>query len=952
MSGTIDELDKKFVQLLFPRYLREQPISYYLWMLYMDKRSIFRSKNLIDSNNNFSQDDGLSKSISQQLEEPVNSNLSGRLTYEVKKDIWRRLNQLNVTGTLSFDSINDMYLIEVYKYFFPGSFNDTFDLTGNEYQLASPFRRKPKGLNEASITSRVRNELDAEIESDFSMFDENDEDEEEEGVEDDEEDDDEDEDDTDNATTTEHNDSTDPRSNAFFNVLPNHNNNNQADVIHYGNGDINDNDELEQSPSKSREISKSVIPPDEPSVDMHYSSSSKDEILKRPRDNPYPQLFYSKLGFFLPFKWVLPPSDRINISDDGFNNLSVLPNLQSYISDKTPTSPNSSINRLKNNSKNEDFSATWANHFIPANKIGIYYYEVQILNSNNVTTLQSSNIVVGFKYWGVKVGDESIERKSNTDILSSNDGLRTQTNTGRLGNSTTTSNIIPTIQRRRSSFLEPELIREVVNDNVEVETKTDLDEDFMGYSGIDGNVVSGAEHKNYATPFGHGDVIGCGINYVNGTIFFTKNGIMLGTAFNECHDCNFIPYIALKPYHSVKTNFGLFEEFVFDIDKYLTEWKSKCYENIFGSLDTPDVLTEYGSILPTKNDSNSDMEDDNVDIVDADMKNEESLSEKEGSNNISNGKNDEYGSGTPIKRNGKSFSGLFDDSDEESMEYLAKEFRYDENLKKLIKPDDPLINKLNSKDGSLNASLNTMINEYLIHEGLIDVAKGFLSDLKSDCIDIGDNSKELDVIAYNERQIIGEEKNLRVRQELRRLISERNVSKCIECIDTNLPELLNNDIELFFELKKAQYILMIKGIKEKLYSIEQVIEEGQKLTKQFIYPDNDMIQNEEIKEKFKEEINNISSLLAYEDPLKEAPEELAIYLLPDYVHERLFQIINNRILKYLQKNDESKLENVVNYTRGMVLTLLGNNCKGVVDENGNEFKYYKLINLDDDFLRC
>ena len=113
----------------------------------------------------------------------------------------------------------------------------------------------------------------------------------------------------------------------------------------------------------------------------------------------------------------------------------------------------------------------------------------------------------------------------------------------------------------------------------------------------------------------------------------------------------------------------------------------------------------------------------------------------------------------------------------------------------LVKPDVDKINTLNTGDESIPSTLHTMISDYLIHEGLIDVAKGFLKDLKKDMVHANDEGKGDMVIRHNERQIIKEEKNLKVRQDLRRFITSGNVTQCLEYLDSHLPGLLKDNIE-------------------------------------------------------------------------------------------------------------------------------------------------------------
>lgn len=64
------------------------------------------------------------------------------------------------------------------------------------------------------------------------------------------------------------------------------------------------------------------------------------------------------------------------------------------------------------------------------------------------------------------------------------------------------------------------------------------DKQSFGYHGDDGNSFnSSGNGQPYGPTFTTGDIIGCGVNLVNSTCFYTKNGTHLGTAFRDLPVC-------------------------------------------------------------------------------------------------------------------------------------------------------------------------------------------------------------------------------------------------------------------------------------------------------------------------------------------------------------------------------------------------------------------------------
>lgn len=116
-----------------------------------------------------------------------------------------------------------------------------------------------------------------------------------------------------------------------------------------------------------------------------------------------------------------------------------------------------------------------------------------------------------------------------------------------------------------------------------------------GYHSDDGKAVACQTPGNeYGPVFGCGDIIGCGIDFSSNTIFYTKNGIAIGTAFKEVGESSsfdpteYYPCMGFKPSVRLKTNFGE-EEFIYDINQYVQDKK----------LALIDSITKDDQVLPT-----------------------------------------------------------------------------------------------------------------------------------------------------------------------------------------------------------------------------------------------------------------------------------------------------------------------------------------------------------------
>uniref|UniRef100_A0A674N827 RAN binding protein 9 n=1 Tax=Takifugu rubripes TaxID=31033 RepID=A0A674N827_TAKRU len=102
------------------------------------------------------------------------------------------------------------------------------------------------------------------------------------------------------------------------------------------------------------------------------------------------------------------------------------------------------------------------------------------------------------------------------------------------------------------------------------------DKHSYGYHGDDGHsFCSSGTGQPYGPTFTTGDVIGCCVNLINNTCFYTKNGHSLGE-----DQPNLYPTVGLQtPGEVVDANFGQ-HPFVFDIEDYMREWRTKIQAQI------------------------------------------------------------------------------------------------------------------------------------------------------------------------------------------------------------------------------------------------------------------------------------------------------------------------------------------------------------------------------------
>ncbi|CDO91715.1 unnamed protein product [Kluyveromyces dobzhanskii CBS 2104] len=863
----MDLIDHEYMISIFPRYLLKQPIGHDLWKLYYQHKKLFHKLKTKDELLTTDLDSSGSVAF-QHLKTP------NRLNAGTRKEIWEKLSQLGVLGTIPYDSLSDDYLVQVHKYFY--SRDDASSTRDVDIDMTKP------GITEEDFLGNMLQDSEDD-EGEEDPDDEHDPEDDEDVDEGDEEDDDdnlEDVDDHDDEDEEFFLQATREAQEAAIQIEQPDRSSSGFETAMEAQGPVNiENSEVDHNKQKNKII--------------YYPEAKESKHTVQLKSNPIPGEIYKTLGYPLPHKWLLQSDNSILLSQDGSAILRVNPNwyaLSSY--GRASPIMNSRLRVNINSKKKQQWATTWANSGVNHTKCAVFYFEIRVLSVTSSQAGRNSHVLVGFKNWA-KVND----KVPNPD--------QTSTDSGLVPPSSHSNMLRNVLDGSRNVLTSPSSPSQTIHGDVET----------YSYSGLDGNKFDASGSQKFSRPFGNDDVVGCGVNFIEGSIFFTKNGIFLGNAFEDCFDIDLVPFISIKSGNSLRTNFGLTEEFLFDIDQYQLQWKYKTYSHIFKAVD-------YDSALDMASDE-SDNEDlrklgDEID-ADHDMDLQEEVME-----------NCEQGTGNI-------------DEDHPDGFLLTRDRRFSGD--KLWKPNTPKLNNINSNNDSIPCQLNSMINDYLIHEGYIDVAKGFLKDLQRDCIPNNSDERARFVIRHNERQILKEEQNLQVRQTIRRYIHDGEILKCMKYVEQKFPGLLEKYLELTFEMKCADYLLCLSQQSPENDLIDSILSKGQDISDHFLQ--NGALPDE-MRDSFRERFNEISPLMAYSNPSKECTDDRSFYLSSGYLQERLFQTINSHILQYLDKKSQSSLESMIGYTRAMIATLIENDSCNPRDK---EPAYHKLVNIDEDLLK-
>ncbi|KAG0254435.1 hypothetical protein DFQ27_006838 [Actinomortierella ambigua] len=134
----------------------------------------------------------------------------------------------------------------------------------------------------------------------------------------------------------------------------------------------------------------------------------------------------------------------------------------------------------------------------------------------------------------------------------------------------------------------------VCNSTVNLARLPGWDRDSWGYHGDDGHSFGGrGKGDPYGPTFTTGDTVGCGINFRDNTLFYTKNGVYLGIAFRDLRGTLY-PTVGMRtPGEILETNFGQ-SEFMFNIVDHVKNERMESWRQMEESaLRGPPIQLDY-----------------------------------------------------------------------------------------------------------------------------------------------------------------------------------------------------------------------------------------------------------------------------------------------------------------------------------------------------------------------
>ena len=119
----------------------------------------------------------------------------------------------------------------------------------------------------------------------------------------------------------------------------------------------------------------------------------------------------------------------------------------------------------------------------------------------------------------------------------------------------------------------------------------------IGYHADDGNLYRGAgTGSTFGPSYTTNDIVGCGINFVDKSIFFTKNGILIGEIGNlkDKFHLPFFPSVGCRTVGEVLSiNFGITRQFKFDIGNFIKKKLRNNFEYPKLGINENDLILSY-----------------------------------------------------------------------------------------------------------------------------------------------------------------------------------------------------------------------------------------------------------------------------------------------------------------------------------------------------------------------
>ena len=129
------------------------------------------------------------------------------------------------------------------------------------------------------------------------------------------------------------------------------------------------------------------------------------------------------------------------------------------------------------------------------------------------------------------------------------------------------------------------------SENSTIDAMPGWEKHTIGYHGDDGWLYNeNSKGKRFGPTFGLTDVIGCGVDFMEKTVFFTKNGELVGIVSKELANHTWYPMIGIRAWKAVvKINFGQ-EPFSFNIAIYNGKFSVR-YKLVFHTCRRTNFLT-------------------------------------------------------------------------------------------------------------------------------------------------------------------------------------------------------------------------------------------------------------------------------------------------------------------------------------------------------------------------